>query len=188
MKKIFGLFICSTIMFSTLSLTGCEKKDSLSLNSTEKEKQIVLSKEKDNLLDLNIYFDSSKDNINSEISKEERVMKKDEIFGETIVNQLIKGPSVKSNLKPVLPKETRLISFSIKDNIGYVNLSKEANVAMTPLKAETSLKSIIWSLTQISSVEKVKILIDNKDTELWGGHYDLSKPLGKDDLLNVKRK
>lgn len=188
MKKVFGLFICSTIMFSTLSLSGCEKKDIVSLNSKEKEKQIALSKEKDNILDLNIYFDSSKDNVNAEISKEERVMKKDEILGETVINQLIKGPSVKSKLKPVLPKDTRLLSFSIQDNIAYVNLSKEATVGMTPLKAEASLKSIVWSLTEISSVEKVKILVENKDTEPWGGHYDISKPIGKDDLLNDKRK
>ena len=59
---------------------------------------------------------------------------------------------------------------------------------MTIAKEEACLKSIIWSLTQISSVEKVKILIENKDTEFWGGHFDLSKPIGKDDIQNVKKK
>lgn len=188
MKKTFALLMCSVAVFSSLNLAGCEKKDKLSSNNKEKEKQIVLSKEKENVLDLNIYFDSSKDSNSSEISKEERVIKKDELLGETILNELIKGPSVKSKLKPVLPKETRLISLSIKDNIAYVNLSKEANIDMTSSREETCLKSIVWSLTQLPSVEKVKILIENKDTELWGRHFDLSKPIGKDDIQNVKRK
>lgn len=188
MKKTFGLFISSIVVFSALNLTGCEKKDNLSLNTKEKEKQIALSKEKENTLDLNIYFNSSKDINNPEISKEERVMKRDEILGETIINELIKGPSVKSNLKPIFPKETRLLSLSIKDNIVYVNFSKEANTDMTAIKAETCLKSIIWSLTQISSVEKVKISVENKDINILGGYFDLSKPIGKDDMQNDKRK
>jgi len=188
MKKTLGLLICSAAIFSALGLTTCEKKDKLSLNNKEKEKQIALSKEKENLSDLNIYFDSSKDVSTSEISKEERVIKNDEIFGETILNELIKGPSVKSKLKPVLPKETRILSLSIKNGIAYVNLSKEANIDMTTTKEETCLRSIIWSLTQISSVEKVKISIENKDIDIFGGHFDLSKPIGKDDIQNVKKK
>ena len=61
--------MCSVVILSAINLTACEKKDKLSLNNKEKE----------NVLDLNIYFDSSQ-NINTpEISKEERVIKKDEI-------------------------------------------------------------------------------------------------------------
>lgn len=188
MKKAFGLFISSMVVFSALNLTGCERKDNISLNTKEKEKQIALSKEKENTLDLNIYFDSSKDINNPEISKEERVMKRDEILGETIINEIIKGPSVKSNLKSVFPKETRLLSLSIKNNIAYVNLSKEADIGMTPFKAETLIKSIVWSLTQIPSVQKVKLSVENNDVNIFGGYFNLSKPIGKDDLQNDKRK
>ena len=185
MKRGFCLFTCSLLITSLLGITGCEKKDKTSLNNNEKEKKIVLSKE--DTLDLNIYFDASNDAKNPEIAKEERVMKRYEILGETIMGEIIKGPSVNSKLKPTLPKDTRILSFSIKDNIAFVNLSKEANISMTSSKEETCLKSIIWSLCQIPSVEKVKILIENKDIDLWGNHFDLSKPLGKDDVQNAKR-
>lgn len=187
MKKGVSLFTCSLLIASLLGITGCEKKDKTSLNNNEKEKKIVLSKEKENTLDLNIYFDSSNDNKNPEIAKEERVMKRYEILGETIIGEIIKGPSVNSKLKPILPKDTRVLSFSIKDNIAFINFSKEANISMTSSKEETCLKSIIWSLSQIPSVEKVKILIENKDIGIWGSHFDLSKPIGKDDIQNAKR-
>lgn len=188
MKKALNLLINSLAIVSMLTLTSCEKADNFKLNNKEKEKKIVLSKEKENIFDLNIYFASSKDNNSSELSKEERVLKKDEMLGETIINELIKGPSSKSNLKSILPKETRLLSFSIKDSIAYINLSKEANINMTDIQEELCIKSIIWSVTQISSVEKIKFLIENKDTDLWGGHFNLSKPIGKEDIEKVKNK
>ena len=187
MKKGFSVFTCSILVVSLLGITGCEKKDKTSLNNKEKEKKIVLSKEKETTLDLNIYFDSSKNVNTPEIAQEERVLKRYEILGETIIGEIIKGPSVNSKLNPVLPKDTRVLSFSIKDNIAFVNFSKEANIPMTSSKEEACLKSIIWSLSQLPSVEKVKILVENKDTGIWGEHFDLSKPIGKDDIQNAKR-
>lgn len=185
MRKTFCIFICSITILSAINLTACENKDIISSNNKDKEKQIALSKE--NTLDLNIYFQSS-DGINrSDVSKEQRIIKKDELLGEAIINELVKGPSVKSNLKSVLPKESKLLSFSIKDNIAYVNFSKETNVVMTAIKEEICLKSIILSVTELSSVQKVKILIENKDTGLWGDHFDLSKPLGKDTIITAKK-
>lgn len=188
MKKIFIILLCFIITLFILVLTACEKKDTLSINNKEKEKNIALSKEQDNLIDLNIYFNSSKDSDTVEISKESRIIRKDELLAETILYELIKGPSVKSNLTPVLPKNTRIISVSIKDNIAYLNLSDEANIKMTSIKEETCLKSIIFSLTQISTIKKIKFSINNKDSNIWGNNFDLSKPIGKDDIKNAKKK
>lgn len=188
MKKFFIIFLCLITTFSILTLSACDKKDNLSINNKEKEKTIALSKETDNTLDLSIYFNSSKDSNTVEISKESRIMKKDELFAETIINEIIKGPSVKSNLAPVLPKNTRIISMSIKDNVAYLNLSEEANIEMTLIKEETCLKSIVFSLTQISTINKVKIFINNKDSNIWSDNFDLSKPIGKDDIENARRK
>lgn len=187
MKKTLSILICSMTIFSVVSLTGCKNKDTIS--SGDKEKQIALSKEKENALDLNIYFGSSNNSTNStDLSKEQRVIKKDELLGETIINEIIKGPSVKNNLNSVLPKDTKLLSFSIKDNTAYVNFSKEANISMNAYKEETCLKSIIFSLTELPSIQKVKIFIDNKDTNVWGNNFNLTSPLGKDTISNAKKK
>jgi spore germination protein GerM len=179
--------ICSIIAFSFLTLTACEKKDELSINNKQKEKDIVLSKGKTNLLDLDVYFNSSSKPNTVEITKESRVIKEDELLAETIVNELIKGPSVNSRLAPILPKESRVMSISIKDNIAYLNLSKEANTKMTPVEEEACLKGIVFSLEQLPTVKKVKIFIDNKDSKIWGDNFDLSKPLGKNDIESLKK-
>lgn len=189
MKKVFSILLCSTVIFFNLSLISCEKKDNLSINNSEKEKKIAFPKEKNNLIELNVYFDSTKKNGTTvELSKEQRIIKKDELLAETIMNELIKGPSVKSNLSPIFDKTAGLISVSIKDSIAYVNLNKDANQEMTAKKEEACIKSIVLSLTQLSSVDKVKIFVDNSDTNLFGNNFDLSKPIGKEDLKNIKSK
>lgn len=187
MQKALSIFLCSTIIFSNfLFLSSCEKKDNLSIKNSEKEEKIAFSKEKDNIFKLNIYFDSSHKNGKAQISKEKRIIKKDELLAEAILNELIDGPSVKSNLYPILDKNTKVISVSIKDNIAYINLSKEANKKMSPQKEEACIKSIVLSLTQIPTINKVKISIDNSDSNLFGNNFDLSKPIGRKNLKSIK--
>lgn len=186
MKKGLKLFLCVTLISSLSFFTGCEKKDKLSINNNEKIKNLQLPMEKDRYIDLNVFFDASKSESKIEIAQEEVLIEKEELIGELLMNRLIKGPSIESKLAPVLPKDTRLISFSIKDNIGIVNLSKEAQVKMSKGKEEACIRSIASSLTQLTSVSKVKILIDNKDVETLGGNFDISKPFGKDELIEKK--
>lgn len=188
MKGVISIVLCSSLIVSSVALTSCEKKDKLSKQNKQKIEKLNLTNDKDNTVELHLYFDASKNNKTSEIAVEERLIKNDELLGEIIMIELIKGPTVNSKLKPILPKETRLISFSITDKIAYVNFSKEAVTNMSSTKEEASLKSIIWSLTTISSIEKVKFLVDNEDIETLGGNYNLSNPLGRNDLDNAKLK
>jgi germination protein M len=187
MKKIFKLFLFSTLIASTALFYGCEKKDKLSINNKEKIKNLQLPMEKEQYIDLNVYFDASKSENKIEIAKEEVLIQKEELIGELLMSQLIKGPSIQSKLSAILPKDTRLISFSIKNDVAIVNLSKEAQVRMSPGKEEACLRSITTSLTQLPSVSRVKILIENKNVDTLGGNFDISKPFGKDEIVAVKK-
>lgn len=182
MKRVLTVFVLGTFIFSTSILAGCEKKDKLSISSKEKIENINLPKEKNQAIDLDIYFDASENDKSTEIAKEERLIQKEELIGEIIMQELIKGPSSAGKLKPVLPKDTKLLSFSIKDGIAYVNLSREAKVKMPQAKEETCLKSIAASLTQLNSVKTIKILVESQDVDTLGGNYNISKPFGKDDI------
>jgi len=184
MKKKLLIVFCSLMLSSSLLISGCSNKESVASNSNDKEKEIALSNEKGSIVNLNLYFDSSDDKNLAQVSKEERSIKSDELMGEFIIQELIKGPSLKSTYKQLLPKETRLLSFSIKDNIAYVNFSNEANTIILPAKEKAIVQSIVMSLTEVHSISKVKISIDNIDVNLWGGNLDLSNPLGRDDFLN----
>lgn len=188
MKRLIALVLgISIVTASSMTFSGCESKDKSSVNTTEKLQKLKLYNNSSNAVNFDLYFDSSQNEEKSEVAKEERSISKDEIVGELIVNELIKGPSVNSKLKAILPTNTKLLSFSIKDGIAYVSLSDEAKVKMTRAKEEAALKSIVKSLGQIESIKSVKILIDNNDTDTLGGNYDITKPINKKDVENLKK-
>ncbi len=183
MKKYRKILIFCFLFVLSFSFVACEKKDEVSISNKNKIKQIKFPNEKDNNIDLKIYFADNDSESDSDIAKEERLLKKEEIIGELIMQELIKGPAVKGSLKPIFPKETRLLSFSIKDSVAYVNLSKEAyHAPMSYNNEKAYLKCIVWSLTQLPSVEKVKLLIENKNINNLTKNFDLSKPIERDDL------
>ncbi len=182
MKKTKISCIAILIICSSLILSSCKDGHSLSSSSDAQLDNVQLYKEKGEAIDLNLYFDASQDEKNAKIGKEERLIQKQELIGEVIVNELIKGPSLQSSYKPILPKDTKLLNFSINDSIAYVNFSKEAQVAMTPVKEQATLESLVTSLTQLSYIKKVKIQVENKDVETLGGNYDISKPIDINDI------
>jgi germination protein M len=182
MKKYLSFFICISIVLFSFLLVSCEKKDKLSLNNKEKIENLQLPNEKENFVDIQLYFDASKDGTTEEIAVEERLINKEELIGEFIVQELIKGPSVKSELKPILPKETRLLSFSISDGIACINFGKEVKIAMTQVKEKACLTGLVSSLTKLPSVDKIQILIENKNVDTLGGNYDISTPFEKNDI------
>lgn len=188
MRRIHALILSGAILGSSFLFWGCEKKDDISINNNEKIKNFAESNEKDNNINLKLYFDSSSNNRKAEISKEERLVHTDELIGEIIMQELIKGPSNESKLKPIFPNNTKLLSFSIKDGIAYVNLSSEAKVSMSLVKEEACLRGMVNSLTQIPSIKKVKLMIENKDTEILGGSFDVLKPFGLEDMENILKK
>ena len=188
MKKIYKIFLLICILASlNMIFVGCDDKDKVSANNNEKLKVLELSENDDSLVKFNIYFDASRNDKNVDMLKEERIINKDELLGEVILRELIKGPSIESKLKPIFPKDTKLLSFAIKDNIAYINLSQEAQYKMNKSTEEAFLKGIVLSLNQIKSINKIKILINNKNVDTLGGNYDISKPFGKDDINKIRK-
>lgn len=187
MKKSI-ILSCSFMLFLSFTFSGCEKTDVLSSENKQKVQQFTLSEADNDTLELNLYFNSSKDNKKVTITKEERIIKENELIGEIIVRELIKGPAVNSSLSPILPKNTRLLSFSINDGIAYVNLSKEAILTMSPVAEEACLRSLVWSLTQLPSIDKIKILVENKTVDTLGGNFNIAKPIGKLDVEQLEKK
>jgi germination protein M len=186
MRKGMRILLCSLLVISTVAFFGCEKKDKKSVANKEKLENLTLPLEKDDFIEFGIYFDGSKDGNTVEMVKDMRRINKEQLIGETIMQELIKGPTVKSDLRSILPKETRLLSFSIKDSIAYVNLSKEAKINMSKAKENSCLEGISSSLCQLPSVERVKITIENKDTDTLGGNFNILKPFNKSEIIPIK--
>jgi len=59
---------------------------------------------------------------------------------------------------------------------------------MTAIREEACLRSIALSLTELESVDKVKILVDSKNVDTLGGNFNISKPYNNNDITLIKNK
>lgn len=181
-KNIILAILASTLLVSCSSTT---KKDQVDAKNNEKLKQIVSDDMGE--LEARVYFDDTKDENKPQVAEQTVFIDVDELLGQYLMQTLIQGPAIKGTLNPVLPKDTKLISFTIADDIAIVNLSNEAIIKMSAAKEQACLESILATLTQLPSVKKVNIMIDNQMVESLGGNFDISKPFGKEDLNGLKK-
>lgn len=79
-----------------------------------------------------------------------------------VVESLIAGPPKDSGLKATLNKDTKLLSVIVKDGTCYVNFDSSFKTAVEGVSAETTIYSIVNSLTELTSANKVQISIDGE--------------------------
>ncbi|MPQ43407.1 hypothetical protein GBZ86_06495 [Clostridium tarantellae] len=183
MKKGVILAIVTSLM-----LVSCNsiKKDELSVQNNEKLKMII--NDEIGEIKTKIYFDGTNNEKNPQVAEQTLFINGEELIGQYLMQSLIQGPDIKGSSKAILPKNTKLISFTIKDDIAIINLSKDAVIKMSVAKEKVCLESILLTITQLSSVNKINIIVENQMIDSLGGNFDISKPFGKEDLNGLRKK
>lgn len=100
---------------------------------------------------------------------------------------LLKGPNndEKSNsIITNIPENTKLISVTIKNNIAYINLTKEFEYNRFGKDATINqLKQIVYTTTEFENIKAVQFLIEGKvKTYLGGEGITINKPINRNDL------
>lgn len=86
-----------------------------------------------------------------------------------VVEELIAGPSGKiAGLYPSINPQVKIISVTTKDGICYVNLNSSFLTVVNNVSTETSIYSLVNSLVELSTVNKVQILIEGSVPESFG--------------------
>lgn len=185
MIKKFCMILLVSVSLVPVFLSGCEKKDTLtSLNNTKIENiKLPGTEDKANYFQIDVYFDGTKDGQNAVVGKEQRLINKEDLLGTLIMQELIKGPSDTGQYNSILPKNTELLSLTIKDDIAYVNLSNDVLQIEKGEKEKALMLAIVKSLIQIPDVKKVQIQVENKIVDSLGGKYDVSKPFGEGNII-----
>ncbi len=96
---------------------------------------------------------------------------------KAVVNELIKGPTEAGRAKTI-PQETKLLSIETKNNVCFVNLSKEF-VDKHPggsTGERLTIYSIVNSLTELGTIDKVQFLIEGEKREEYI-HMVLNEPI-----------
>lgn len=78
-----------------------------------------------------------------------------------VVEELIAGPTIEG-LYPSINPATKIISVMTKDGICYVNLDENFLTVQGNVSTDVSVYSIVNSLVELSSINKVQILINGE--------------------------
>ena len=102
-----------------------------------------------------------------------------------LVNELIKGPSA-GYIYPTIPEGTKAISVETKEGTCFVNLSQEFKSRHSGGSAGEimTIYSIVNTLTELDSVEKVQFLIEGQKMEVFI-HCIFNEPFVRNENLIV---
>ena len=95
-----------------------------------------------------------------------------------------KSNYIREGFKAVIPEGTKVLDIKLEDSILTINFSKELlNVSQD--SEEKMLEAIIYSLTEIESVKKIKILVEGKSlTNLPNSNKKIPELLDKNYGIN----
>lgn len=83
-----------------------------------------------------------------------------------IVEQLLEGPEY-AGYKATIPAETKLLNISVTDNVCYLNFDSAFLSSGLDVKEEISLYSIVDSLTQLTTVNRVQFSVNGSPAVMF---------------------
>ena len=106
----------------------------------------------------------------SSLEGETRIIPKEDGIAKAVMEQLIAGPK-KGGLASTLPSSAAIRGINIADGICTVDFSSHLLTDMTEDADDRmlALYSIVNTLTQIDTVDQVRILVEGKTVEEMGG-------------------
>ncbi len=102
-----------------------------------------------------------------------------------IVEQLISGPdnSNGGTFIATIPPDTKIRDIKTEEGICYVNLSKDFMKKQNNVSETIVIYSIVNSLTELETVNKVQFLIEGEKINEYSEGIDFSKPFERDNSL-----
>lgn len=132
--------------------------------------------------EITLYF-PSKDN--QKLIRETRIIKVNDQqpIARYIINELIKG-SVNENALSALNPDTVLLNVETSNNICFVSFKSNFidKNSGTPEKEIMTVYSIVNSLTELDSVERVQFLMDGKKVDSFG-NINIGSMFGRDESI-----
>jgi germination protein M len=105
-------------------------------------------------------------------------------YATLVVEELIAGPRSEGHFRTI-PDGTKLLSLEIREEVAYVNFSKEiqTNHWGGSTGEMFTIMSIVNSLTESPDIKSVQFLIEGKRVESLVGHADTTVPIERNEDL-----
>ena len=163
-----------------------EPKKNIEIKKIEDEYQDYtpqeeISEEQESQTKISLYFENIE---TGELEAETQLINAKNLLNEPykkLVELLIEQPK-NDKLESAIPKDTKVNKAELKNDIVYLDLSKEFvdNHVGGEKEESTTIYSIVNTLTELTEVNGVKILIDGKeDGEFKDGKIKFTNPFVK---------
>ena len=132
---------------------------------------------------ITLYFANT---ANTALVAETRQIPQEVGIARATINQLINGPKNKE-LNPTIPNDATLDDINIKDGVCIVDFSSELKDHHPGglVNEQLTIYSIVNTLSQFSTVNSVRILVDGKEITSLAGHIDTTAALAPNfDIVN----
>lgn len=141
-------------------MTGEDFIDSIGENGTNKKRTVLMYYANEDGTQL--------EEVSTEILYDSKVP-----LGSLMVEELLKGPkegqgSEFGNLQKTIPDNTKLNGMTIRDNICYVDFSREFTNPLPNISKEVTLYSVVNLLVELPNVNKVQFTIDGEQIAKFG--------------------
>ena len=93
-----------------------------------------------------------------------RYIKKTPSILQETINELIKGPSRRSELSRIIPKDAT-IEVSLHEGVAYLDLPEELNRLANSSQAAAALRSLLLTSSQFSTVDSICFLVEGRRVE-----------------------
>ena len=90
-----------------------------------------------------------------------------------VLEQLIKGPA-NNETYPVISPVTKIVSVTVKDGVCHINFDSAFETAVNNVATDVTIYSIVNSLSELNTVNKVQISIDGDTDNKFRDKYEFS--------------
>lgn len=154
---------------------------------TPQVNELVISTQPTEYKTVLLYFGSSDGE--HLVAVEKDITKVEGIARQTI-NALIEGPDFQSGLLPTIPAGASLLDINVKeDGLCIVDFSEElvANMPGGELNEQLTVYSIVNTLCQFPTVERVEFRVDGQKMDTLLGHINLNPAVSTNAQLVISR-
>lgn len=103
---------------------------------------------------------------------------------EALTKNTKKSSYIRDGFKPIIPDGTKVLDLKLEENILTINFSKEL-LNVVHCDEQKMIEAIIYSLTEIKDIKKIKILVEGKPlTNLPNSNKKLPEYLDKSYGIN----
>ncbi len=173
MKKKEGILVVVILLLIVLALGGVlifYNKDSEEENKIVNEytpQEEITEDQLQNTI-ISLYFINKE---TKEINPEARTIKVNLLINDPykyLLEQLIEGPK-NEKLEKGIPENTKLNKVELKEDILYIDFSKEfiENAPKGKENEQKIIETIVKTVTELNEVNYIKILIDGKENEAF---------------------